>query len=372
MRLITVGLGIAALLATSVAAAAPQGGGAGQKGDTGGKGGLGPENSSEAGAQGQSEQANPIDTTLVQQGKTGQENADKTAHKVEEEKPWEIGAGFETHHLIMQNFLTTSAELQTFNIFSLFGRYAITPNDIASIGGGVEQFLQADPGEPGWRASDISLAYTHRFQLPAKFSLAASGSLTVPVSYYSQLASNITTPGITLSLSRKFGDLFVALSLRGSYFWDKYSSENALGAGQDGSAAGQGAGQPNTEWAAGGALSAEYSMPFHRALSVGADVTDSYVWFYDVGQCPLQSQCYGATYYPNIDNQPWQQSYSEEIFVRYILPDMQGFKSDILLALANGDPGGLGGVSVLHDGIVHPYLLYYNSAEVFVALSGRY
>jgi hypothetical protein len=29
-------------------------------------------------------------------------------------------------------------------------------------------------------------------------------------------------------------------------------------------------------------------------------------------------------------------------------------------------------VSVLHDGVVHPYLIYYNSAEVYVALSGRY
>ena len=53
------------------------------------------------------------------------------------------------------------------------------------------------------------------------------------------------------------------------------------------------------------------------------------------------------------------------------MPDLSGFKSDLSIALANGDPS-LGYPSVLNDGIVHPYLLYYNSAEVYAALSGRY
>ena len=128
---------------------------------------------------------------------------------------------------------------------------------------------------------------------------------------------------------------------------------------------------PNAEWSAGAALTAEYSMPFHRPLSIGAAVSDSYMKPYDVGQCPLQSNCMGATTYPNQDSQPWQQSYSDEIFVRYILPDVSGFKSDVMLALANGDPG-LGNVPVLHDGVVHPYLFYYNTTEVYLALSGRY
>lgn len=368
MRLITVGLGIAALLATSVAAAAPQGGGAGQKGDTGGKGGTGPENSTQAGASGQAEQGGTVDTSQVQ---FGNQNRDKTTTKTEEEKPWEIDAGFETHHLLEQNYLTTSAALQTFMVYSLSGRYNITTNDIVSLGGGVNQQLQADPGETGWRLFDLVLAYTHRFQLPEKFVLAASGSVSAPISYYSQLASNITTPSVALTLSRKFGDLTVALNIRGSYFWDKYSSENSLGAGQDGSAAGEGAGQANVEWTLGGSLTAEYSMPFHRAWSVGAALADSYLWYYNVGQCPLQSQCYGATTIPSIDNQPAQQSYGGEIFTRYILPDLQGFKSDIMLALANGDPS-LGYPSLIHDGVVHPYLLYYNTAEVYLALEGRY
>jgi len=371
MRLITVGLGIAALLATSVAAAAPQGGGAGQKGDTGGKGGVGPENSTQSGAEGAAEQGGAIDTSQVQLSKSGTQNPDLATRKAQEEKPWEIGGGFETHHLLEGNFLTTSADVKTVNVYSLYGRYNITSDDTVTVGGGAQQALQADPGEPGFRAFDISFAYTHRFQLPEKFNLATTGSLTAPISYYSQLASNITTPSVSIGLSRRFGDLFLGLNLRGSYFWDKYSSQDALGSGQSGSVSGQGAGQPNVEWAAGGAITAEYTMPFHRPWSWGAVLADSYVWYYDVGQCPLNSTCYGATTYPSIDNQPPQQSYGGEIFTRYILPDLQGFKSDITLALANGDPS-IGYPSVLHDGVVHPYVLFYNSAEVYVALSGRY
>jgi hypothetical protein len=66
-----------------------------------------------------------------------------------------------------------------------------------------------------------------------------------------------------------------------------------------------------------------------------------------------------------------QQSYGGEIFVRYVMPEVSGFKSDFTLALAQGDPS-LGYPSVLHDGVVHPYLLYRDTAEVYFALEGRY
>ncbi|HEY8091449.1 MAG TPA: hypothetical protein VIF09_26475, partial [Polyangiaceae bacterium] len=130
-------------------------------------------------------------------------------------------------------------------------------------------------------------------------------------------------------------------------------------------------GQPNPKWRAGGSLTAEYSMPFHRPLSAGLAVTDSYIWYYDVGQCPQGSTCNGAVQDPQFGNQPTQQSYGGEVFVRYVMPDLGGFKSDITVALANGDPS-LGYPSVLHDGVVHPYLLYRDTAEVYAALSGRY
>jgi hypothetical protein len=372
MRLITVGLGIALLLATSVAAAAPQGGSAGQKGDTGGKGGLGPEGSTQSGAGGSAEQGGSVDTSLQQFGKGGAGgNEDKTANKVNEEKPWEISGTFETHHLLEGNFITTDASLKTFNILFLAGRYNITQNDTVSLAGGAIQYLQADQGETGFRAFDLSLAYTHRFQLPEKFNLATTGSVTAPISYASQLASNITTPSLGVTLSRKFGDLYVALNVRGSVFIDRYTS-----AGSNSNSVAPGGGSTGTEAtnpkaSLGGALTAEYNMPFYRPWSIGAALVDSYVWYYDVGQCPAQTTCPGATSNPLTDGQPFQQSYGGEIFTRYVLPDLAGFKSDIMLALANGDPG-LGYPTVLHDGVVHPYLFYYNTAEVYVALEGRY
>ncbi len=371
MRLITMGLGIAALLVTSVASAAGAGAGsgAGQKGDTGGKGGVGPEGSTAAGAGGSAEQGGNTDTSLVQLSKSGV-NPDTTTNKAQKEKPWEIGGGFETHHLLEGNFLTTSADVKTINIYSLYGRYNLTSDDTISLGGGASQALQADPGETGFRLFDLTLAYTHRFALPEKFNLATSASLTAPISYYSQLASNITTPGVGVVLSRRFGDLFVAFNIRGSVFLDRYTSADST---TNSSAPGgtTGTEQTNPKAALGGALTAEYTMPFHRPWSIGAAVTDSYIWYYQVGAPPADTAFPGATSNPTTDGQPMQQSYSGEIFTRYILPDLQGFKSDITLALANGDPT-TGNLSVLHDGVVHPYVLFYNSAEVYVALTGRY
>jgi len=374
MRLITVGLGIAALLVTSVASAAGgsgPGSGAGQKGDTGGKGGLGPEGSSAAGAAGSAEQGGAVDTTQIQYSKSGVQNPDQAAQRANQEKPWEIGGGFETHHLIEGNYLTTDATAKTVNIYSLYGRYNLTSNDTLSLGGGATQALQADPSETGFRLYDLTLGYTHRFELPAKFNLATSASLTAPISYYSQLASNITTPAIGVSLTRRFGDFFVGLNVRGSYNLDRYTSTGSTTNNAAPGGGTMGTETTNPKAAIGAALTAEYTMPFHRPWSVGAAVTDSYIWFYQVGAAPADTTFYGATSNPATDGQPWQQSYSGEIYTRYILPDLQGVKSDITLALANGSPS-TGSLSVLHDGVVHPYLLFYNSAEVYVAITGRY
>jgi hypothetical protein len=132
----------------------------------------------------------------------------------------------------------------------------------------------------------------------------------------------------------------------------------------------------------GALVSAEYDMPFWRPLSVGIALTDSYYWYYNVGQCPQggggdsatgnagqgSSYCPGGTYQANQGSgQPWQQSYGGEIFARYALPELVGFKSDLTFALGNSNPN-----FVLHDGVVHPYFLYRDTAEVYVALAGRY
>jgi hypothetical protein len=301
------------------------------------------------------------------------------AKKVEE-KPWEVGATFETHRLLRQDYNPDGVgAVKVFNVLFAVAKYNITDKDTVLASGGGYQFFLADNGETGFRASDISLAYSHVFLLPEKFRLRTSAGATIPISYDSQLASNITSPSLSLAVSRKFGDLAIEARISTRYFWDRYTTASALGS--SGSTA---SGATNPKYSAGGAISAEYDMPFYRPLSAGIALTDSYVWFYNVGQCPGGAGAQGAfgnagpdptacqtTTNPQTDGQPFLQSYGGELFVRYVMPDLGGFKSDLTIALANGDPS-LGYPSVLHDGIVHPYFLYWNSAEVYAALSGRY
>jgi hypothetical protein len=361
MRFIAFGFGMAALLATTAASAA------GSKGDTGGKGGTGPEGSGAAGASGTAEAGTGMDTTQQQFGGKSTQNPDVAGNKKVEEKPWEVGATFETHRLLRQDYnLEGTGPLKVFNVLFAVAKYALTDNDTVLISGGGYQYFLADSGESGFRSSDISLAYTHMFLLPEKFKLRATGGATIPISFDSQLASNITSPSISVSLSRKFGDLALEARVSGRYFWDRYTSAAELGA--SGSTPG---GSTNVKFTSGAAISAEYDMPFYRPLSAGVALTDSYAWFYNVGQPAAGTPFYGATTNPATDGQPWQQSYGGELFVRYVMPDVSGFKSDLTIALAQGDPS-LGYPSVLHDGIVHPYFLYWNSGEVYAALSGRY
>ncbi len=370
-RLMSVGFGMTVLLASAIASAAPSGGGTSTKGETGGKGGNGPGNESQAGTQ---EEATGVDSSLVPLGlsRTGQ-NADQTAVKVEKEKAWEIGATFETHHLLEQQYVGNE-DSKTFNV--LFGsfRYSLTDSDSLSLSSGLQQVFYADPGEPGVRLFDLNLAYSHSFRLPEKFRLTTTASLSAPIGYFAQLASTITDPSVSVNLSRRFGDLFVSASVRGTYFWDRYSTQAAVGCNTSNNGSSQcdvGSGAANAKWSTGGSLSAEYDMPFHRPLSVGASVIDSYTWFYDVGSAPYKTAFYGATNYGTFDNNPWQQSYGWEAFVRYLLPDLSGFHSEIQVALADGG-SGIGNPSVLQDGIVHTYFLSYESAQVYASLSGRY
>ncbi|HEY6463700.1 MAG TPA: hypothetical protein VIY73_26205, partial [Polyangiaceae bacterium] len=352
---------MAALLATSAASAA---GGVGGKGDTGGgKGGLGPSNSTTSGAAGTAEAPAELDTSGQAFGGRSTQNPDVTNNKKVEEKPWEVGATFETHRLLRQDYnLDGTGALKVFNVLYAVAKYSLTDYDTILLSGGGYQYFLADSGESGFRSTDLSLGYTHMFQLPARFRLRTAVGATIPISYDSQLASNITSPSVSVALSRKFGDLALEARITGRYFWDRYTTANAIGGSNNNDTSGSG--QPNTEWSAGAAISAEYDMPFYRPLSAGVALVDSYVGFYNVGQCPADSglgqayggganSCPGATTNKAIDNNPWQQSYGGEVFVRYVMPDLGGFKSDLTVALANGDPS-LGYPSVLHDGIVHP------------------
>ena len=347
MRLITLGVGVAALLASSSAWAAPTGGGAGNKGDTGGKGGVGPQTSTQSGSAGSAEQSpTQIDTTEQALGGKSTLNPDLAGTAPAQEKAWEVAGTFEVHRLLESQYLDEGVgPFQTFNVLFVTARYDLTRSDSLAISGGGYQYFLADSGESGFRASDISLSYSHTFELPAKLRLRATGALTAPISYDSQLASNITSPSVTLALSRRFGDLLLQGNVRGIAFWDKYAEASSVGSSTNSAGGASSAngvdpgGQINPEWAAGGSVSAEYSMPFHRQLSIGAVLTDSYTWYYGGGdQAPAGTQYFGATQNPVTDNQPWQQTYGGEVFLRYLMPDLSGFKSDFTLAFANGDP----------------------------------
>jgi hypothetical protein len=375
MRLMTVGFGLAVLLAsTGALAAGPSPGtGAGQKGDTGGKGGTGPA-SSEASAESNADQPTALDQSQYVQPRKSSGNPDTVEAEKTKEKAWEISGAWETHRLLEQQYVANSSS-KVFNSFFVALSYSLTDNDIITLADGVQQVFESDPGEPGVRLSDIGLTYRHVFALPAKFRLMVGAGITAPVGYYSQLASNITTPSLTVSLSRRFGDLSVSAGGRGSYSWDRYTTASGIGCGSgnpNNATCDEGSGSTNNKWAAGIFASVEYDMPFHHPLSVGGSISDGYSQPYNVGAAPYNSTFYGAAGYPNgIGDQPWQQSYGWEVFVRYAIPDLGGFKSDLLLALADGG-NGVGDVPVLHDGVVQPYFLYYESAQMYFAYEGRY
>jgi hypothetical protein len=360
MRWTTVGVTIAvALLTSGVAGAA---GGVGGKGETGNKGGTGP-----GADQTQAEPGSETDTSQVQIRKKGtgtEENPDTLLTK-EEERKWSIGGTWETHRMIRQED-TGNSSSKVFNVLSFSASYDFTDRDRVSAGWGLSQYFIGDPGETGFRGYDIFLAYTRLIPLPERFNWRISPSFTIPISYYSQLASNITSPGLSTSLSRRFGDLLITASLSAGFSIDKH----ATAGGSDGFG-----GAPNGKWHAGGGLVAEYFMPFHHPLSMGLGVSDSYFQAYNVQNgngCLTQVICQQGVVSDGVyTGQPVLQSYGGEIFARYVLPTVMGFSSDATIALASGDPS-LGMNSLLHDGVVHPYLFYRNTAEVYGALSLRY
>jgi hypothetical protein len=274
-------------------------------------------------------------------------------------------ASLETHRLLQANYLTEGVgKVQTFNVVGLEGYYFPTPDDRVRLEVAAFQYFLADSNESGFRADDAELEYAHVFHLPWHFDLRAYAGLTAPISFESQLASNITSPFVRLKLSRVFGGVLVYVTVSARDYIDRYSSMAPL----DGSAGGM----PNLNWRFTGSLNAEYALPFFPPLSVGAGVVDRYALYYGVGSCPANTMCYGATSDPQFGNsQPVQQSYGGSVFVRYILPHLSDFQSNVLLTLANGDPT-LGYPGLLNDGMQHPYFLYYDTAEVYLTLEGSY
>lgn len=340
-------------------------GGVGGRGETGGKGGTGP--GSATGSEGESvAPLGPDEDTQRLFLRKRTENADEAAREAVEKKPWDVSATYSTN----RSFIRTDAGSTHFgqSLFGSFG-YSFGVHDRVSLSGGaVQGTIIIDPSESGLRATDITLAYSHTFDLPEKFKLSANGSVTAPTSFSSQLASNITAPGASVGLSRAFGDLRLAASIQGRYYLDRYTSAATISDGSTGASSGTGSGAANTKFTAGGALSANYDMPFHRSLSIGVTATDSYRWAYNVGSPPLNSPFYGAEADPTFGTtQPMLQSYGFDVHAAYAMPDFSGIRTRLIVGADNG-----GADSVLHDGVVHTYFFFRDSSEVYVSLTGTY
>jgi len=332
------------LLASSAFAA----GGIGGKGDAGGKGGNGPgAGPSGGGAGGFGAGGLPTETRSQNADKAGDET-------VSGQKPWEIGGTWETHRLIRQEDLNGAGYNKLVNVLGAYARYDLTANDRIGLRDYFYERFVADAGETGLRSDDLTATYTRTQYLPEQFTFQGSLWLTAPTSFTSQKMGLITSPTVVLQLDKRLGQ-YVTVSARalGIAFITKHPSSEG--------------GSANPKYRMGGTLEGEVAMPFHEALSLGADIATSYVWYYN------PSGASGETVNDaNFSTQPIQQRWAGEIFARYTLPPLVGIKSDITLALANGDPS-LGSASVLHDGVTHVLEgTWRQTLEVYAALSVRY
>ena len=272
-----------------------------------------------------------------------------------DEKPWEVGAFWETHRLLRQDDLGGDAPNKLFNFAYLYANWDVTQNNRIGLRFGAYQRLLADEGESGVRADDLVLAYTRRIPLPADFAARVVLSATAPTSFYSQKASLITAPRVAVGLNKKLGRLSADLRVLGTGYITKYREMEG--------------GNPNTKYSFGGALEVDYRFPYLEFLHLGAAVNSGWTWFYDVANgADAKTPTVADATYPN---QPVQQSYGGEIFVRADLPELVGVKSDLSIALAQGDPT-LGSTSVLHDGVGHVYAFWRHSSEVYFTLGARF
>jgi hypothetical protein len=367
MRFVSAGIVVGSLLFASLAYAAE-----GKGANDSGKGGPGPGSAPEQGSSG-ADNAGPageeVRVAAATKSTTGDEdeeaNPDKADPFAKAYKPWEVGVSFETHRLVIQNDLAGGDAVngppgagagadKMLNAYSAFVRYDITKHDHLRVIGFMTESFMADSGESGVRLDDTAVAYTHSFPLPKKFNLDANFTFTIPTGFMSYKAGTITALRLGVGVDRKFGPLFLELKTGGAY--DIQTEESySLAAG----------GAPTAQASVNIAGSAELQMPFYNPLSAGLGAYTGYSWLNDIAaQLP-------AVQDPTFKNQPIQQNYGGEVYIRYLIPMLAGVKPDITFAYAMGD-GTLGYTQFLHDGVGHFYVGYRETAEFYATLSLRY
>ncbi len=366
MRFISAAVVVGSLLLASVAAADEGKGG-------GGKGGPGPGSSAGSpggGAGGAAGQATRADTGqgvangIEDEGTEGGMNPDRIDPFAPAAKPWEIGLAFTTHRLVIQNDLaggsgpdgasSGAGTDKMVNDYEAYARYDITKRDRITLRAYMYERFLADPGENGVRLDDTVLTYTHSFTLPKRFNLDVGLLVTAPTSFDSYLAGTITTPRLTVSLDRRFGPLALDARIYGQY---DIQTEESYGDGAGGA--------PTSLFHIGIVGDAELHMPFYEPLSVGIGLATGYVWYHNIAnQLPSVPD-------PQFSTQPIQQSYGGEAYLRYLLPNLIGFKPDVTFAYAMGD-ATIGYSNILHDGVGHLYLGYRENSEFYLRLAVAY
>jgi hypothetical protein len=280
---------------------------------------------------------------------------------------WSIAAGMEGHAAFVQ----TEPDDGRTRGDKLYAFYFVTPQvfvtkyDQLRADFGMYEHSVADPGESGFRLADISAAYTRYIPIGTEEGISPSTvpsegvllrlalSATAPTSYASKLHGIITVPRLRAYIERAFLDhsLFLTLNGFGEYYIDKYRS-----------AAG---GSPNALSRYAVQVTADYFIPFHKRLSIGALAGSSWTYYY--GQEGVSSTMYGTVGDPQFDSQPSQQIYSAEVNAVYSFPAVKDIRSSLALTYAVGDN------TVLHDGVQHIYFGFYRrSTELYATLTARY
>ncbi len=363
MRFVSAGIVVGSLLFASLAFAAE-----GKGGNDSGKGGPGPgggqqtaSGGTETGVSGTSARTGEATATEEEEAAANPDKADPFAKAY---KAWEVGVIFTTHRLVMQNDLaggyaengspdTGAGAEKMINDYEAYVRYDITKHDRVSVRAYMYEHFMADNGETGVRLDDTVFAYTHSIPLPKRFNLDLSLWLTAPTSFDSYLAGTVTSPRVVVAADRRFGPVSIDARVSGTY--DIQTEESySLSAG----------GAPTSLAHISLGANAELHMPFYEPLSAGIGLATGYNWYHNIAnQQP-------SVNYP-FTTQPIQQSYGGEVFVRYLIPMLVGFKPDITLAYAMGD-ATIGYTNVLHDGVGHLYLGYRENSEFYLSLAVRY
>jgi hypothetical protein len=278
---------------------------------------------------------------------------------VREHKPWELEAIWETHRLLRSSDLEGYATNKTVNVGFVYGKYDLTRYDRVWVRFGMYERFIADDTETGFRADDAVAAYTRLIPLPERIKMRLSGQLSAPLSFGSQKEGLISEGRVTLGLERKFGDFTLNFRTFTSGYLMRYSTAKGGNA------------NPKVSWAA--LLGGEYQFPFLTNLNLGAVLVNEYSWYYNTADSGTStSSQYGAVKDPFFPNQPVQQTYGGEVYLKWVNPDLDGLRTDLTVSFAQGDPS-LGYTSALHDGVRHLYPAFWRqTSQVYFALTGTY